>query len=473
LKPAARSGLCALLALLLGACTTVADNAPRNLPETSGSRAAAMAPRDVVGRNVVALSLSGGGLRASAFALGVLQGLADTPTGPDPRPGEDLFGDLSFISAVSGGSLTATYIGLHGRAGLARLRNEVLVRDFERDLRLSMLLPANLLRLVAGGLNDRSNFGATLDADVFKGATFADLWRARKPDVWINATDLFNRTPFPFIPPVFAGLCSDLSRLPLAEAVAASMAVPLAFAPVLLRTHPEACTEPLPAWVASEAEGDPAGVAAGVLASTARAVRNYRDPQRMRYVKLADGGLTDNQGLASILIARAVAGDDIGPFQPHDAVRVSRMLFLIVDAGRPPSGDWALAPEGPSGVDIGIAAADAAIDSATRLSAASFRTMVQGWREAIVRFRCAQPRERVAALLGPGRGTADWRCDDVVFSVATLGFASLPREQAERLRAVPTRLTLPAADIDFAVAAGRDAVRSSPAVRDYLAARLR
>ena len=456
---------------MLAGCSTTFDNAPRNLPETRASRAAgiaALTERDVVGRNVIALSLSGGGLRASAFALGVLQGLADTRVSVGSG---DLFDDLSFISSVSGGSLTAAYIGLNGRAGLARLRDEVLVRDFERDLRLSMLLPANLVRLVAGGLNDRSNFGTTLDADVFRGATFADLWRTPKPDVWINATDLYNRTPFPFIPQVFQGLCSDLSRLPVAEAVAASMAVPLAFAPVVLRTHAEACHGAVPDWV-SAIDNDAGSVAAGIVASTARAMRNYRDPQRMRYVKLADGGLTDNQGLASILIARAVAGNDYGPFQPSDAVRLSRMLFLIVDAGRPPSGDWALTSEGPSGVDVGIAAADAAIDSATRLSAESFRVMVRAWRDSLVRFRCGLPREQVLLLLGPARQIDDWRCDDVVFNVDTLGFASLPRERADRLRNMPTRLTLPAADIDFAVRAGRDALREHAAVKAYLSERV-
>ena len=104
----------------------------------------------------------------------------------------------------------------------------------KRILSSSPQWPTNLARLLAGGINDRSNLAATLDADVFGGATFADLYRRNKPDVWINATDLYNRTPFPFIPPVFAALCSDLSRLRVSEAVAASMAVPLAFAPVAL-----------------------------------------------------------------------------------------------------------------------------------------------------------------------------------------------------------------------------------------------
>jgi NTE family protein len=449
-----------LLAGLLAGCGTTVLNAPLNVANTPAFLAQAQKPRDIVGRHIVGLSLSGGGLRASAFAFGVIQGLADTPV-----PGGDLFDDLTFMSTVSGGSLTGAYVALNGRSGLARFRNDVLSRNFERDLRLSLLSPVNLVRLLSGGgVNDRSNLGATLDAEVFRGATFADLYRANKPDVWINATDLFNRTPFPFIPEVFLGLCSDLSQLRVSEAVAASMAVPLAFAPVVLKTYPDQCLTSEPSWLA-HAELDPAGVAAGTVASTARAVRNYRDPRRMRYVKLADGGLTDNQGLASILIARAVAGNDYGPFREADAVRMRRMLFLIVDAGRPPNGDWALTPDGPSGIDVGLAAADAAIDSATRFSAAAFRAMVQDWRDSIVRFRCQLSLDRVRELLSPGEA---WDCKDVHFEIGVIGFQNLPAEQAERMRNMPTRLALPAADIDAAIAAGRAAVLASPALKRYL-----
>jgi NTE family protein len=209
-------------------------------------------------------------------------------------------------------------------------------------------------------------------------------------------------------------------------------------------------------------------VTAGIVASTARAMRNYRDPQRMRYVKLADGGLTDNQGLGSILIARAISGTPHGPLNEEDAVRLRRMLFLIVDAGRPPTGDWALQLDGPSGVDVGIAAADAAIDSATRLSAAAFRTMAVEWRDSIVRFRCgltqAQVRRHVA-------NDAAWRCDDVTFFVGTVSAESLSPERAAQLREIPTRLSLPQADIDAAIDAGRDAALANPALRAYLADR--
>jgi NTE family protein len=446
-------------ALVLAGCATPLDNQPQNRPITPAFVKWAAAPRDIVGENVIGLSLSGGGLRAAAFAYGVLQAL----TAADEAR-TDLYGELSFISSVSGGSLAAAYAVLHGREGLPAFRQQVLTLDLERDLRLNLLSPANLSRLWAGGLNDRSNLAATLDADVFGRATFADLYRRNKPDLWINATDLYNRTPFPFTPPVFMGLCSDLSQLRVSEAVAASMAVPLVFAPVVLRTFPGDCLTPLPGDI-EQMLADPGGVSAGIVAATARALRNYRDPQRMRYVKLADGGLTDNQGLASILIARAVSGTPYGPLTEADAVRLRRMLFLIVDAGRPPAGDWALPLDGPSGLDVGLAAADAAIDSATRMSAASFRSMTVEWRDSLVRFRCGLSEEQVRRHLPPGR---PWRCDELRFFVGTVGIESLGPKRAERLRQIPTRLSLPAADIDAAIDAGRDATLRNPALREYL-----
>jgi NTE family protein len=447
-------------ALTLAACATPIDNAPLNAPITPAFVEFSKRPREIVGENVIALSLSGGGLRAAAFSFGVLQALATAP--------QDNLDDLAFISSVSGGSLTAAYMTLHGRAGMAAFRAEVLDRNLERDLRLSLFSPVNLARLAAGGLNDRSNLAATLDTEVFKGATFADLYRRNKPDLWINATDLYNRTPFPFIPPLFLGLCSDLSQLHVSEAVAASMAVPLAFAPVVLKTYPDQCLTPPPPWL-DEADADPGSVATGIVGATARAVRNYRDPQRMRYVKLADGGLSDNQGLASILVARAVAGTPYGPITRVDAIRMRRMLFLIVDAGAPPSGRWALEAEGPSGMDVALAAADAAVDSATRLSAAAFRSMAEEWRRGLVRFRCSLSDDEARRELLPGQ---DWRCDDLRFFVGVVGPSSLGEARAARVRAIPTRLVLTREDVDAAIEGGRDAAQASPALRGYRAERL-
>jgi NTE family protein len=246
----------------------------------------------------------------------------------------------------------------------------------------------------------------------------------------------------------------------------------LAFAPVVLQTYPDNCLTPQPPWV-NAALAAPGSVATTMAAATGRALRNYRDPQRMQFVKLVDGGLTDNQGLASILIARTVSGTPYGPLTRRDAVRLRRMLFWVVDAGRPPLGDWALQLAGPSGVDVGIAAADAAIDSATRLSAAAFGAMVEEWRLSIVKFRCGLTAEEVRLELASGdtEATKNWRCEDVQFFVDTLSAESLAPERAARLRNVPTRLALSREDIDDTISGGRDAALRSVALRQYLIAR--
>lgn len=99
------SYVAALAALTLAACATAFDNAPLNAPIAPGfvTQSALPPPPDPSGgENLIALSLSGGGMRAAAFAFGGLQALQ----GGGP-PGMDVFDDLTFISSVSGGSLTA------------------------------------------------------------------------------------------------------------------------------------------------------------------------------------------------------------------------------------------------------------------------------------------------------------------------------------------------------------------------------
>ena len=49
--------------------------------------------------------------------------------------------------------------------------------------------------------------------------------------------------------------------------------------------------------------------------------------------------------------------------------------------------------------------------------------------------------------------------------------ARMLAERAERLRNMPTRLVLSPADVDAAIAAGRDAAQGNAALKAYLAAR--
>lgn len=445
-----------LTCLLLAACASAPMNPPRNKPAAAQTMQRAPMPLDA--DTVVALSFSGGGLRAAAFSYGVLEGLREQAS----TPGRSLLDEVSFITSVSGGSLTSAYFGLHGAEGLREFRDKVLLRDGEANLRFSLLNPNNLRRLFAGGLNDRSDFNDWLENDVFKGATFADMLKRPRPVVWISASNVQYRLAFPFHERAFDALCSDLASYPVSEAVAASMAVPLFFAPVVLERFPEACKVELPPGLA--VRRDERDDQHRLRLALARLFRDNVDPKTGRYLKLVDGGLTDNLGLVAILQSRVLLNTPYGPIPEQDAATMRRLLFIVVDAGQGPSADWAREVAGPSGVDIASGAVDTAIESTMRMSYASFLPMVRNWERDLVTYRCSLSEERKAALraLNP-----EWRCEDIHFSVTQISFADLPEAEEVVLNAIPTRLKLPAQQVDQLIAAGRRAVAEDPAVKRF------
>ena len=74
--------------------------------------------------------------------------------------------------------------------------------------------------------------------------------------------------------------------------------------------------------------------APALLKGYARALASYRDPDKLKYVRLLDGGLTDNFGLSGITIARAAAEAPYAPLTPRQAVTLKRALFVVVNSGR-------------------------------------------------------------------------------------------------------------------------------------------
>jgi NTE family protein len=458
---AARSTIVALAAGSLASCATPVYNTATNQPLLPAAPADMGAPTDFMRENSIVLSFSGGGLRAAAFAHGVLSALESVKTADG-----DLLDDVALISSVSGGSLTAGYYGVYGREGLVRFRSEALLPGFESGMRLSLYSPANMTRVLGGGLNTRENFGDALDRQVFHGATYADIFRRQRPEIRIQATDLYHRVPFLFFPPLFSVLCSDLSRYSVADAVAASMAVPVLFAPVVVRTYPESC-RPLPPEIVAAIRHRPEG--SRVLNAITKAIAAYRDPARTRYIKLGDGGLTDNFAVSNLVISRLAFGTPYAPMTERDAVRIRRLLLIVADASQGPNGDWTLQETGPSGVDLALSATDSAMDAAARHAADAFGGMIQVWQDSVIAFRCSLTPAEVARLGGP----AQWNCRDVKFSLAYLSVDELASPARERIEAIPTRLTLEPAQVDAAIEGGREGTLALRRLRTYLQERVR
>ena len=446
----------AALVLWLGACAAT-FNEPINLPVASNAAIVpVLTPPNVGGDTVVALAFSGGGTRAAAFAYGAMRGLDRLPA----KGRGTYFDRVIFISGVSGGSVAAAYFGLKGRPALADFRERFLLRNAEEELstRVSVV---NVAKGLGGGVNDASRLAGWLDQNLYGGATLADLYQPGKPIVWLNASDLYNRTPFLFSPVTFEALCSDPRKYPISQAVAASAAVPVAFVPIVLASFADACSVPLPPWVERVLADRNAGAQ---VRAFAQALKRYRDPGQIRFVKLADGGITDNFGLSGVTIAREAAGLPYAPLSRERAVQLRRLVFIVVNSGLAPQGDWAQTVQGPSGKELIGALTDTAINSAVRSGFDAFRLTVKNWEEATRKWRCSLSRAE-AAKLG---ATSDWRCSNISFDVAEISFAQMDPVRAARLDQVPTSFHLPEEAVDLVIEAGTDTLLAHPTVRAVL-----
>jgi NTE family protein len=451
-------GAIGLAAAVLGACTSV-YNLPHNQPLSGVVQAAALGGEVPLSSDdvMVSLAFSGGGTRAAAFSFGVLKEL-DATRIRDRGRSVSLLERVDFVSGVSGGSVLAAYYGLRRREALSDFRERFLLRNAEESLNTRVSL-VNLGRAIGGGLNDATHLPRWLDDNLFGGATFRDFRSNQRPRIWINASDIYNRTPFVFGSVAFDAMCSDLMSYPISEAVAASAAVPVVFAPIVLETYPGRCQTRLPDWIV-RASAD--RNAQPLLRDYAQAIEGYHTGN-MRYVKLLDGGLVDNFGLSGFTIALLSATRPYQPLLPQQAARIRRAMFLIVDAGRAPSGNWAQNLEGPTGVDLVMATADTATEASTRASYTAFVSIMNDWVTKVRRWRCglsAAERERLGL-------PADWRCNDISVFVERVGFDQFDRTRAQALDAIPTRFQLPQESVDLLIEAGAEAVRSNPTYQAF------
>ncbi|MBW2384114.1 MAG: patatin-like phospholipase family protein, partial [Deltaproteobacteria bacterium] len=162
--------ICVLACLpLVGCMTAPPKNWPleggriNNLAETSG-----IASPDRSGRILLLLTFSGGGTRAAAFSYGALQELAQThiELGGARRR---LFDEVDLVSAVSGGSFTAAYLGLHGDGIFDDYEDIFLRKNVQSGLIWEVLRPRYWLGLLR---IDRSQLAANYyDMKIFHGAT--------------------------------------------------------------------------------------------------------------------------------------------------------------------------------------------------------------------------------------------------------------------------------------------------------------
>src|SRR5450432_242734 len=284
---------------------------------------------DNPGDVLVILTLSGGGTRAAALAYGTMEALRDVKLRMGGRS-RRLLDEVDVINAVSGGSIVAAYYAIH-REGLFRdFEAKFLKRDVERQIRAELL--ANLPRLAQSQFSRGEVLAEYFDRELFHGATYADLARGNmRPFVVINAAALPTGARFPFTQTQFDLLCSDLGRLSLGRAVAASAALPPFFNAITLESSP-GTWGPVSLPGIAESKGGSARMRVGRLEEA----RTYMDRARRPHVHLVDGGLIDNLGLR---VAGDFAVEQGGFFELVDALGyrdVTHVVIISVNAETDP-----------------------------------------------------------------------------------------------------------------------------------------
>lgn len=306
--------------------------------QLTGDRAKSMA---------VLLAFSGGGTRASAFAYGVLQELANTQLTTTQGP-HSLLQEVDVMSSVSGGSFTAAYYGLHGEQIFTDFEPRFLRQDVEGALLRKVFNPFNWFRLLSGTYGRSDLAAAYYDKTLFDEATFADLWDANKTAVIINATDLATGTRFPFTESAFDLLCADLSTYPLSRAVAVSSAVPVVLSPVSLKNFAGSCGFQAPPWVATALKDEELTP----RKEQARNLEKYLDADRRPFLHLVDGGVSDNLGLRPFYNTLSVADEPGSLLSDIHRNEIRQILIISVNARAAKEPRFILKRKSPSTLQI-------------------------------------------------------------------------------------------------------------------------
>jgi NTE family protein len=380
----------------------------------------------------VAVSFSGGGARAAALAYGVLEAMRETDVQVNGTR-RSLFGELDIVSAVSGGSLAAAYLAVHGEAMFPSFYDHVLMRDLQSEFVRELLAPRNLGWLGSSRFGRGDVLAAFLDREVFDGVRYADLLaRPRRPWVAISATDMSLGSRFEFGQDQFDLLCSDLSSVRLSTAVAASSAVPIALSPITLRNHAGPCMV--------GANLDMYGVYGGrQKAWQARQAVTYLDKDARPFVHLLDGGLSDNLATRGPLEASVMRGGFRAAIEEGGVKGVRWFVFIVVNAEGHAGLEADRSDHVPSVFRVAQAVADIPLGRYSNDSQELLREAIERWSN-----NAAEPGSQ--------------RMQGYYIEVSLQALDA----EVDRLRLLPTLLSLPPSDVRQVIDAGKKIFLQSP-----------
>ncbi|HEY3475428.1 MAG TPA: patatin-like phospholipase family protein, partial [Anaerolineales bacterium] len=331
---------CASLLLLVVSVATGCEyvrptlNAPLEKWEPGGGyRFSNVAPPEADNSNSLLFiaAFSGGGTRASTLAFGALRELAYHQILWEGKK-KRLIDELDLIHALSGGTFTGGYYALYGDQIFHDFEYRFLRKDWESELRHRVFRsPSNWIRLWSPYFGRAHLMAELLNEALFDQKTYADLAALhQRPMLIIHASDMATLARFEFTQFQFDFLCSDLSQLPIADASAASAALPLVLSPISLKNYSGTCGFEAPAWLAQAKRGGRIG------AQRANELLSFMDTEKRPYIHLLDGGLSDNLALRGIIEGSGLRGSFEQLLNLAGVKNVKKLVILAVNAETSP-----------------------------------------------------------------------------------------------------------------------------------------
>jgi len=447
----------AVAAASIAGCASRPINQPISQVDTeSGYRASVRLPKLNNDPNTLfLLAFSGGGTRAAAFSYGVLEELRRTVllAGGEHRT---LLDEVDLIAGVSGGSFTALSYALYGDKLFSEYETRFLKRDVEGALIGRLINPFYWPKLI-GGSYGRSELAADYyDEILFQGATFADLRDKPTPMAVAGGTDLTNGARLEFSQTNFDLLCSDLDKVHLARAAAASSAVPVVLSPVTLNNYAGSCGYEYPAWLKDLADKNSDNVPAMRLLQRYHDLQEFRNSKEHPYIHLVDGGLADNLGVRAILEA-------MEEFETNAAFREAfhlqltsgerhRVVLIVVNSLAVPKTNWDKSESPPGLASQLLKSSGVPMSRYTAESIDLMKDLVYRWQTErelkILQARLAGESEAQADALVPKIDVYGINIgfEQIADPVERNYFMSLPTsfalkpEEVDRLRAIAARL---------------------------------
>jgi len=378
--------------------------------------------------------MSGGGTRAAAFSYGVLQQLRDTTYSVQGKE-HRLLDEIDYISSVSGGSFTAAYYSLYGDRIFEDYETVFLRQDVQKTLVGSVLNPFNWLRSLFTGFNRTEYAIDYYDRMIFNGSTFNDIFDRDGPYLAINSTDLGIGARFTFTQEQFNLLCSDIGTFKVARAVAASSAVPVAFAPITLKNY-DTCKDNIPAWLDPGQEYINENPRLGALID---AYESYLDKKDRPYIHLVDGGITDNLGVRSLYDRIELVGGakNVTQTMKH---KPKYIIMIIINAATRPENPMDSVSDAPSSIQVVNAVSSTQINRYSLESLSLLEESFYQWAAEL-----STPEQPVTPYL------------------IQLDFESIDDTKQRRyFNNMATSFSLPGKEVDKLIEAGHELLRQSP-----------